>query len=91
MIPLWPNDSNWGYSLFSFTRAFSVVNCQSALAWRFGLPGRDLNPAVGQQRPVTQRSRNSGSQPLTQRWGAAASPASPRELTASCSRLSRNA
>ena len=28
-----PSHSNWGYSLFSLTRAFSVVNCQSALAW----------------------------------------------------------
>ena len=32
--PSRPSHSNWGYSLFSLTRAFSVVNCQSALAWR---------------------------------------------------------
>ena len=31
--PSRPSHSNWGYSLFSLTRAFSVVNCQSALAW----------------------------------------------------------
>jgi Rhodopirellula transposase DDE domain len=31
--PSRPSHSNWGYSLFSLTRAFSVVNCQLALAW----------------------------------------------------------